>query len=107
MAKAKPKTVKVNKREMIHLDFLNVYNEVLKYNDVIDLDIDDILDVTKQILQEELSLNKMAVSPDAEVLSELAVKIVDRINEYKQSGRLPSVFLATPVGDLDIVLHTK
>lgn len=87
MAKqAKPKKVKanpnsVNRREMIHMDYLNVYNEVLKHDEVLDIDIDVILTVTKDVLAEELSLSKLSTAPDAFELEGLKDKILDKLND--------------------------
>lgn len=85
MAKqVKPKKVKANpnsvsRREMIHMDYINVYNEVLKFEEVVDVDIDHILSCTKDVLAEELSLTKLASSPSSEELETLADKILDRV----------------------------
>lgn len=88
--KKKPKqnTERVNRREMVHMDYLNVYNEVLKYEEVLDLDIDLILDVTKTVLGRELSLSKLASSPGPEELAELATKVIDEIRALKEFGEI-------------------
>ncbi|QGH72120.1 hypothetical protein N1M2_260 [Klebsiella phage N1M2] len=61
MARKTPKQAKkvkmneqsISRREMIHLDYLNVYNEVLKHEEVLDLDIDIILEATKTVFSNE------------------------------------------------------
>lgn len=91
--KSKQNPVSISRREMIHLDYLNVYNEVLKYDEVLDLDIDLILDVTKSVFQRELSLSKLASSPTPEELHALAIKVIDEIRGLKGiSETLISVF---------------
>lgn len=81
--KSKQNPVSISRREMIHLDYLNVYNEVLKYDEIIDLDIDLILDITKSVFQRELSLSKLASSPTPEELHALAIKVIDEIRQLK------------------------
>lgn len=83
-----PKKVKMNeqsisRREMIHLDYLNVYNEVLKYEEVLDLDIDIILEATKTVFSNELSLSKLATSPTQEELEVLVKKVLEHLDGLK------------------------
>lgn len=85
--KGKQNPASINRREMIHLDYLNVYNEVLKYDEVIDLDIDLILDVTKSVFKRELSLSKLASSPTQEELEILTIKIIDEIRGLRDVAR--------------------
>lgn len=82
--KTKVNPAKVNRREMIHMDYLNVYNEVLKFEEVVDLDIDFILGVTKEVLSEELSLSKLSSTPSPHELEALAEKILDRIRDVQE-----------------------
>ncbi|AEV89454.1 hypothetical protein OBP_017 [Pseudomonas phage OBP] len=104
--KVKQNVERVNRREMIHMDFLDVYNEVLKYEEVIDLDIDLILDVTKSVFARELSLSKLASSPTPEELHDMATKIIDEIRGLKAVGTvLAEVFAkGNGIAPEDIVL---
>lgn len=82
--KVKQNTQSINRREMIHMDYLNVYNEVLKHEEVLDMDIDVILESTKTVLQNELSLSKLASTPTPEELEALVDKVLDHIETLRQ-----------------------
>lgn len=81
--KIKQNVERVNRREMVHIDYLNVYNEVLKFEEVLDIDIDVILDVTKSVFSRELSLSKLASSPTQDELQALTHQIIDELRELK------------------------
>lgn len=91
MARKLPKQAKkvkmneqsISRREMIHLDYLNVYNEVLKYEEVLDLDIDIILEAAKTVFRNELSLSKLATSPTQEELEVLVKKVLEHLDGLK------------------------
>lgn len=91
MARKMPKQAKkvkmneqsISRREMIHLDYLNVYNEVLKHEEVLDLDIDIILEATKTVFSNELSLSKLASSPTPEELEALVEKVLVHLDGLK------------------------
>lgn len=79
---AKQKKVKANlnkpaPRPVVHLDYLRVYHEVLKHEEVLDYDLDLIFDATIKVLQDNLADKKLSQQPDGynvEVLVSLVME---------------------------------
>lgn len=90
MAKQKPAKQKKTKpnlnrpapRPVVHLDYLRVYHEVLKHEEVLDYDLDKIFDATIKVLETNLIDKKLSQKPDGyniEVLVSLVMEeLVDK-----------------------------
>lgn len=101
---AKQKKVKVNlnkpaPRPVVHLEYLRVYHEVLKHEEVLDYDLDDIFNATIKVLEANLVDKKLSQQPDGydvEVLVSLVMEeLVDRpkaLNEALKDPSLRSIY---------------
>lgn len=90
MAKTKPAKQKKNKpnlnrpapRPVVHLDYLRVYHEVLKHEEILDYELDDIFNATIKVLETNLVDKKLSQQPDGyniEVLVSLVMEeLVDK-----------------------------
>lgn len=69
-------------RPVVHLDYLRVYHEVLKHEEVLDIDLDVIFQGTIKVLEENLVDKKLSQEPngyDVEVLVSLVMEeLVDK-----------------------------
>ena len=64
-------------KPVVHLDYLRVYHEVLKHEEVLDYDLDDIFNATIKVLEENLVDKKLSQQPngyDVEVLVSLVME---------------------------------
>lgn len=93
---AKQKKVKVNlnkpaPRPVVHLDYLRVYHEVLKHEEVLDYDLDVIFDATIKVLETNLVDKKLSQQPngyDVEVLVSLVMEeLVDKTVSLEEVAR--------------------
>lgn len=97
---AKQKKVKVNlnkpaPRPVVHLEYLRVYHEVLKHEEVLDYDLDDIFNATIKVLEANLVDKKLSQQPDGydvEVLVSLVMEeLVDRPKALNEALKDPSL----------------
>lgn len=93
---AKQKKVKANlnkpgPRPVVHLDYLRVYHEVLKHEEVLDYDLDVIFDATIKVLETNLVDKKLSQQPngyDVEVLVSLVMEeLVDKTVSLEEVAR--------------------
>lgn len=82
MAK-KPK-VKVNlnkpaKRPIVNIQYFRVYNEVLKFEEVMDIDLDIIAEVVIDVMTDAAMESKLGDEPTESQIEALVSKIVDEL----------------------------
>lgn len=84
---AKPvKKVKTNlnkpePRKVIHLNYLRVYHEVLKHEEILDIELDDIFNATVEVIDGHLVKMKMSVEPEAEDIEVLVSEVMQRLTQ--------------------------
>lgn len=103
MAKQKPAKQKKNKpnlnrpapRPVVHLDYLRVYHEVLKHEEILDYDLDKIFDATIKVLETNLVDKKLSQRPDGyniEVLVSLVMEeLVDKPKALEEALKEPAL----------------
>lgn len=103
MAKQKPAKQKKNKpnlnrpapRPVVHLDYLRVYHEVLKHEEILDYELDDIFNATIKVLETNLVDKKLSQQPDGyniEVLVSLVMEeLVDKPKALEEALKDPSL----------------
>lgn len=80
MRKPKFNSAKIRKSEVVHLDYLRVYHEVLKYEDVLDIELDRIFDATVAVVQRKLGLGKLDTVPDSVSFEVMVREVMDRLH---------------------------
>lgn len=81
----KPK-VKVNinkpaKRPIVNIQYFKVYNEVLKFEEVMDIDLDRICEVIIDVMTDAAMESKLGDAPTTEQIEVLVAKIVDILKD--------------------------
>lgn len=66
-------------KEIIHLDYFRVYHEVLKYEEVLDIDLDTIFKAVISNLQRKLAKDKLCDIPDPMHIDIIAKEVVDKL----------------------------
>lgn len=80
MRKPKFNPAKTRRSEIIHLDYLRVYHEVLKHEDVLDIELDTIFDATLFVVQRKLGQGKLDTTPDPLNIEILVKEVMDKLN---------------------------
>ena len=79
-AQSKPRAVKPRPpKEVVHLDYLRVYHEVLKHEDVLDIELDQIFDATISVVQQRLAKGKLCDVPDPTVVEIMVKEVMDKL----------------------------
>lgn len=81
MARKVSKTipVKVRSKDILNLDYLRVYHEVLKHEDVLDIDLDQIYAATVCVLQRKLNKSKLVEKPDPTDIEIIVKEVMDKL----------------------------
>lgn len=77
--KAKFAGSKSRSKEIVHLDYLRVYHEVLKYEDVLDIDLDTIFNAVMCNLQRKLAKDKLSDTPDPINIEIIIKEVMDKL----------------------------
>lgn len=77
--KAKFAGSKSRSKEIVHLDYLRVYHEVLKYEDVLDIDLDTIFNAVMANLQRKLAKDKLCEVPDPINIEIIIKEVMDKL----------------------------
>lgn len=77
--KVKPNLNRPEARPVINLGYLKVYNEVLKFEEVQDIDLDTIHSVILGTFVDEVNERKLSPEPDQFEIETLVEKIVDKL----------------------------
>lgn len=77
--KAKFAGSKSRSKEIVHLDYLRVYHEVLKYEDVLDIDLDTIFNAVMANLQRKLAKDKLCEVPDPTDIEIIIKEVMDKL----------------------------
>jgi hypothetical protein len=77
--KAKFAGSKTRAKEIIHLDYLRVYHEVLKYEEVMDIDLDTIFNAVMVNLQRKLAKDKLTEVPDPIEIEIIIKEVMDKL----------------------------
>lgn len=85
MAK-KPRAIKVKanpnkpaKRPIVNIQYFHVYNEVLKFEEVMDIDLDIIASAVIDVMTEAALDNKLGDEPTEGQIETLVAQIVDKL----------------------------
>lgn len=81
-SKRKFTPTKTRTKEIVHLEYLSVYNEVLKYEDVMDIDLDDIYTACVKVIQRRLDKGKLVDCPQSGDIEILAKEVMDILIPY-------------------------
>lgn len=81
MARKVSKTipVKARSKDILNLDYLRVYHEVLKHEDVLDIDLDQIYNATICVLQRKLTKGKLVEKPDPTDIEIIIKEVMDKL----------------------------
>lgn len=79
--KVKPNLNKPEPRKVIHLSYLRVYHEVLKHEEILDIELDDIFNATVEVIDQHLVKMKMSVEPEAEDIEILVSEVMERLTQ--------------------------
>lgn len=77
--KVKPNLNKPAPKPVVHLDYLRVYHEVLKHEDVLDIELDDIFAATMRVLEDNLAKSKLSKEPDNLGVEILVSKVMEEL----------------------------
>lgn len=77
--KAKFAGSKSRSKEIVHLDYLRVYHEVLKYEEVMDIDLDTIFNAVMSNLQRKLAKDKLSEIPDPTDIEIIIKEVMDKL----------------------------
>ena len=77
--KAKFAGSKSRSKEIVHLDYLRVYHEVLKYEEVLDVDLDTIFNAVMSNLQRKLAKDKLSEIPDPTDIEIIIKEVMDKL----------------------------
>lgn len=77
--KVKPNLNKPEPRKVIHLSYIRVYHEVLKHEEILDVELDDIFNATIAVMDENLAKLKMSVEPEDEDVEILVSEVMKRL----------------------------
>lgn len=84
--KAKFAGSKSRNKEIIHLDYLRVYHEVLKYEEVLDIDLDTIYEAVMSNLQRKLARDKLTEVPDPVEIEIIIKEVMDKLTGANKPG---------------------
>lgn len=77
--KAKFTGIKSRAKEIVHLDYLRVYHEVLKYEEILDIDLDTIYNAVLACFQCKLAKDKMSDVPDPIDIEIMIKEVMDKL----------------------------
>ncbi len=83
--KVKPNLNKPAPKPVVHLDYLRVYHEVLKHEDVLDIELDDIFAATMRVLEDNLAKSKLSKEPDGLGVEILVSKVMEELVDKTES----------------------
>lgn len=86
--KAKFTGAKSRSKEIMHLDYLRVYHEVLKYEEVLDIEIDVIYEVVVSSLQRKLARDKLTEVPEPVEIDIIIKEVMDKLTGTNKPGQL-------------------
>lgn len=84
--KAKFVGSKSRNKEIIHLDYLRVYHEVLKYEEILDIDLDKIYDAVVNNLQRKLARDKLVEVPGPIEIEIIIKEVMDKLTGNNKPG---------------------
>lgn len=84
--KAKFAGSKSRNKEIIHLDYLRVYHEVLKYEEVLDIDLDTIYEAVMSNLSRKLARDKLTEVPDPVEIEIIIKEVMDKLTGANKPG---------------------
>lgn len=84
--KAKFAGSKSRNKEIIHLDYLRVYHEVLKYEEVLDIDLDTIYEAVVSNLQRKATRDKLTEVPDPVEIEIIIKEVMDKLTRANKPG---------------------
>lgn len=84
--KAKFAGSKTRSKEIVHLDYLRVYHEVLKYEEVLDIDLDAIFNAVMTNLQRKLAKDKLSEIPDPTDIEIIIKEVMDKLTQVNKQG---------------------
>lgn len=84
--KAKFAGSKSRNKEIIHLDYLRVYHEVLKYEEVLDIDLDTIYEAVISNLQRKVARDKLTEVPDPVEIEIIIKEVMDKLMRANKPG---------------------
>lgn len=70
---------KVRSKEVIHMDYFDVYHGVLKFEEVLDHDIDEILEAVKTVLSRKQRKVKLVAPPSESEIETLIKEVLDQV----------------------------
>jgi len=83
--KAKFPVSKSRAKAVVHLDYLRVYHELLKYEDVLDIDIDSIYEAVVDNINRKLAKAKLNTPPDPSEIEIIIKEVMDKLTgTYKK-----------------------
>jgi hypothetical protein len=82
--KIKPNNNRPPARPIVHLDILRVYHEVLKFEEVADIELDTIFAKTISVIESKLDEVKLTDKPDEDFLDDLIFEIVDQLKDQSE-----------------------
>jgi hypothetical protein len=71
-------------KEIVHLDYLRVYHELLKYEEVMDIELDVIYDAVVGNLQRKLAKGKLCDVPDSVEIEIIIKEVMDKLVGVQQ-----------------------
>lgn len=77
--KVKSNLNKPEPRPIIHVNYLQVYHEVLKHEEVLDVELDVIFGHVQTVFDESLTASGMVKPPSPEAIEQLVSKSLDLI----------------------------
>lgn len=83
--KPKANPNKPAKRPIVNIQYFNVYNEVLKFEEVMDIDIDRINEVVIDVMTDAAMEGKLGDAPTTEQIESLVSKIVDILKDEPEA----------------------
>jgi len=66
-------------KEVVHLGYLAVYHEVLKHEDILDIELSEIYNVVQEVIRENLVKLKMSNEPDGTDIEILVSEVMSRL----------------------------
>lgn len=66
-------------KEIVHLDYLRVYHEVLKYEEILDIDLDTIYNAVLVCFQRKLAKDKMSDVPETIDIEIMIKEVMDKL----------------------------
>lgn len=84
--KAKFVSGKARGKSFVHLDYLRVYHEVLKYEEVLDTDLDEIFEAVMSNLQRKLGKGSLNELPDPIDIEIIIKEVMDKLTAANKAA---------------------